>query len=152
TGCRRTLRRSTTSSRCCGPTSRSRTWDSCERGKPLSPWPTHPRRTRTMKRFGLLLTALALACGALVAPDLRAQKAAPLPYVAVAPNALRKPVPEPELGLTEKYDAKVVRFTGAMRRWSQDKKAKTFTYELHHDIVRVTTVKGRKSAVREETI
>lgn len=106
-----------------------------------------------MKRSGLLLLALSVAGSGLIAADLRAQKAPPPPpYVVVDPNDLRQPVPDPEQGLTEKYDGKVVRFTGAARRWSLDKRAKTCTYELHHDIIRIAPIKGRKVAVREETI
>lgn len=106
-----------------------------------------------MKRLGVLLFALSLVCSALAAAEPQAGKAPkPLPYVVVDPNDLRQPVPDPEQGLTERYDGKLVRFTGAARRWSLDKNTKRPTFELHHDIVKVVAAKGKKVAVREETV
>jgi hypothetical protein len=110
-----------------------------------------------MKRTAFLLTALLLSLAfreaqAASAPQ-GSKRLPPLPYVVVDPNDLRKPIPDPEQGLTEKYDGKVVRFTGVARRWSLDKTAGKVTFELHHDIVKIVKAKGKKpAAVREETI
>src|SRR5262245_14797588 len=107
-----------------------------------------------MNRAAILMTTLSLLGLALVVPG-RPAGAVPndTPFVAVDPNDLRKPIPDPEQGLTEKYDGKVVRFTGALRRWSLDKKAKKYTYELHYDFVKAIRVKGKSAPpVKEETI
>src|SRR5262245_17084179 len=106
-----------------------------------------------MKRIAFVIIALALA-GAVLATDGRAgAPSGPVPFVVVDPNDLRKPIPDPEQGLTEKYDDKVVRFSGAVRRWTLDGKAKKYTYEMHFDIIKVVVAKGKKSqAVREDTI
>ncbi len=90
------------------------------------------------------LMALALA---FAAPHGRAVALNPTKAVVVDPADLRKPVPEPEQGLTEKYDGKLVRFTGTMSRSTFDKKARTWTYELHHVIVHQSQAKNKKPVV-----
>jgi hypothetical protein len=107
-----------------------------------------------MNRSALPLAALSLLCLAVLTTDRRAGAATDdPPYVVVDPGDLRQPIPDPELGLTEKYDGKLVRFTGALRRWSLDKKTKKLTFELQHDIVKLVTTRGKQPRrVREETI
>jgi hypothetical protein len=58
--------------------------------------------------------------------------AAPAPEnpVPVDPLDLRTPIPEPEAGLTEKYDSKLVRFTGQVSASGQDARAKAYWYDL----------------------
>jgi hypothetical protein len=99
-----------------------------------------------MKRRAILLTALMLAGPGLVATN-RQAGAAPkaADYVVVDPLDLRKPVPDPELGLTEKYDGKVVRFTGVLHRVTIDKKTRKYRYELRYVIVNQARVKGQKA-------
>lgn len=106
-------------------------------------------RTPDMTRATLLLVGIALAV-----PAFAADKAAPKPtYVLVDPADLRMPVPDPEQGLTEKYDGKVVRFTAVVRRSTLDKKTKKYHYELHYDITHKTPAKGdKRAATTKETI
>jgi hypothetical protein len=107
-----------------------------------------------MKRSAFLLLALVLAGSALVASDQFAG-AAPEPkaYVVVDPMDLRKPVPDPEQGLTQKYDDKLVRFTGVLGRVTQSKKTKKYSYELHYNIVAKVPAKGKKlPTLQKETI
>jgi hypothetical protein len=66
--------------------------------------------------------------------------------VVVDPLDLRKPVPDPEGALTEKYDGKLVRFTGVVRRASTDRKTKQPRYELHYAIL------GKKKGARKAEV
>jgi hypothetical protein len=83
-----------------------------------------------MKRATLLLTALFLAGPALFADDTRPGGDPENKPVIVDPLDLRQPVPDPEKGLTEKYDGKTVRHVGELTRWGQDNQTKTYWYEL----------------------
>jgi hypothetical protein len=106
-----------------------------------------------MKRSAFLLTALGLTSLGLLAPDQPA-RAAPQPatYVVVDPTDLRKPVPDPEQGLTQKYDGQVVRFTGQLQRVTLNRKSKKYSYEMHYVIVHRLRVKGKAPRVTKETI
>jgi hypothetical protein len=90
----------------------------------------------TRGTLSLILLALLLAVPALPAEE-------PDEVVVVDPADLRKPVPDPEEGLSEKYGDKVVRFSGEIRRASFDKKTKTHRYELHHDILQPVPAKDK---------
>jgi hypothetical protein len=72
--------------------------------------------------------------------------------VVVDPTDLRQPVPDPELGLTDKYDGKVVRFSGVVRSSTLDKKANEHHSELHYDIVDHVKIKGKDTVVGKESI
>ncbi|HEY7157891.1 MAG TPA: hypothetical protein VH575_28290 [Gemmataceae bacterium] len=106
-----------------------------------------------MKRSVFVLAALLLACPvfiALVRQAAAADNAAS--YVVVDPLDLRQPVPNPEVGLTGKYDGKIVRFTGTPRA-TVDKKTKKVSFELRHDIVQKVPGTGKKpKVVVQETI
>jgi hypothetical protein len=93
-----------------------------------------------MKRTFILLLGLA------VAPLWAADAARP---VVVDPLDLRKPVPDPEGALTEKYDGKLVRFTGVVRRVTADPKTRQARYELQHQIVSGT---GKRAVVKETIV
>jgi len=107
-----------------------------------------------MKHGFFLLLPLTLAIVSLVAPS-QETAAAPkpmLPYVLVDPTEFRQPIPDPELGLTDKYDGKQVRFTGAVTKVSVDKKTKKHHYELQYVIVQQMRVKGKEVVVGKEAI
>jgi hypothetical protein len=100
-----------------------------------------------------LITALLLAPALVLTDRQQGPAAGGDNYVVVDPNDLRPPVPDPEQGLTDKYDGKLVRFTGALRRGTLDKKTKKPTYELQYDFVRLSAVKGKPpKAVRDASI
>ena len=107
-----------------------------------------------MKRRAIVLTALLLACPVFIALVRQAAAAdnAAANYVVVDPLDLRQPVPNPEVGLTGKYDGKIVRFTGTPRS-TVDKKTKQVSFELRHDIVQKVPGTGKKpKVVVQETI
>jgi hypothetical protein len=105
-----------------------------------------------MKRRAFLLVTLVAAGLALGTPGWRAAADKPPDYVVVDPTDLRQPVPNPEQGLTQKYDGKVVRFTGVLHRGTVDKKTKTYRYEMRYDIVHKVRAKGTRPTVKKETI
>jgi hypothetical protein len=105
-----------------------------------------------MKQAAFLLIALSLAWLATSAPDVRADEAKKTPPVIVDPAELVQPVPDPELGLTDKYDGKVVRFTGMLRSLSVDKKTKAYQAELVFEIVHRAKVKGKRTVVGTEQV
>src|SRR5438552_575391 len=80
-----------------------------------------------MNRATFLLAALVLACGACVAAAADAVQEKP---VVVDPMDLRRPVPDPEQGLTEKYDGKTVVFSGTLHTAGQDASTKQRWYNL----------------------
>jgi hypothetical protein len=82
-----------------------------------------------MKRIFFLLIVLVSFAGA---AGLAADPARP---VVVDPQELRKPVADPELGLTEKYDGKLVRFTGNVVRATVEKATRKVNYELQYQIL-----------------
>jgi hypothetical protein len=105
-----------------------------------------------MKRSAFMLVALLLACLAVVALVRQAGAAANAASpVVVDPLDLRQPVPNPEVGLTGKYDGKIVRFTGVPHA-TVDKKTKKVSFELRHDIVQKVPGKGKPKVVVQETI
>jgi hypothetical protein len=100
-----------------------------------------------MIRACWIVGALLLASPALVAADDKAAAQAREKPVVVDPLDLRTPVPDPETGLTEKYDGKLVRFTGRVKASGQDTKTKTYWYDLQTEIVHPTgVVNGKKGA------
>src|SRR5262245_48831830 len=107
-----------------------------------------------MKYTASVAVAMLLACPVYVTPGLRAlANPAPADHVPVDPLDPRQPVPDPEQGLTEKYDGKMVRFTGTVQRASQDKRTKKIWYELHHEIVtKGPSQNGQSSVKNKETI
>jgi hypothetical protein len=105
-----------------------------------------------MKQAAFLLIALSLAWLATSAPDVRADEAKKTPPVIVDPAELVQPVPDPELGLTDKYDGKVVRFTGMLRSLSVDKKTKANQAELVFEIVHRAKVKGKRTVVGTDQV
>jgi hypothetical protein len=106
-----------------------------------------------MKHTLLLVVALALAGFSFAAPDvLAADTAKPAPPVVVDAADLVPPVPDPELGLTDKYDGKVVRFTGALRSLSVDKKTKEYQAEMVFEIVHRAKVKGKVTVVGKDEV
>ena len=80
-----------------------------------------------MNRAIFFLAALVLASTALLADAADQTKQKP---VVVDPMDLRTPVPDPELGLTEKYDGKTVVFTGDFQSGGQDASTKVRWYTL----------------------
>src|SRR5262249_40989804 len=86
-----------------------------------------------MKRAIFLLAALLLACPALGAEDPSGGTAAQDKPVVVDPLDLRQPVPDPEAGLTQKYDNKSVQFTGVLRTSGTDASKKKW-YEFQTDV------------------
>jgi hypothetical protein len=78
-----------------------------------------------MKRATFILTALLLADSALLADDKK-----PMKPVIVDPLDLRQPVPDPDKGLTEKYEGQTVQYTGELSTWGQDNRKKTYWYAL----------------------
>jgi hypothetical protein len=105
-----------------------------------------------MKHAAFLLIALSGAWLATAAPDVRADEAKKTPPVIVDPAELVQPVPDPELGLTDKYDGKVVRFTGVLRSLSVDKKTKEYQGELVFEIVHRAKVKGKLTVVGTDKV
>jgi hypothetical protein len=101
-----------------------------------------------MKRRAFLLIALSLAGLALVALGRQSGAADPPPTaVVVDPGEFVQPVPDPLQGLAGKYDGKVVRYTGEVRKASLDKRTKKHSYEVHFDIVHRVPGKGKKLVV-----
>jgi hypothetical protein len=97
--------------------------------------------------IALAMVGLALAAGGpLAAADLQ-----PTTYVVVDPNEFRQPVPDPQAGLSQKYDGKVVRFNGVVRDVGQNKKTKLYSYTMTYDIV-TQVRKGKTTQVNRETI
>jgi hypothetical protein len=113
-----------------------------------------------MKREAILLVALASACLALAAPGLLAADVpGPVPItpdpnkpvpVVVDPMDFRQPIPDPEQGLFEKYDGKLVIFSGVVARSTIDKKAAKHRAELHFHIVKKFKVKGQEVTETEK--
>jgi hypothetical protein len=101
-------------------------------------------------KYIVLMTAVALAllCPALLAADKQAaSNDTQKQVVVVDPMDLVPPVPDPELGLFQKYDGQVVVFTGAEHKSSVDKKTKKHSVELVYEIVHQVNVKGKKPVV-----
>jgi hypothetical protein len=102
--------------------------------------------------FALIVLVLAFASPIPAAESVKA--------VVVDPGEFRQPIPDPEQGLTGKYDGKTVRFSGVVRRFSIDKRTKQASYEIQYDILQpakpqpgVKPVAGKKPAmVVAETI
>jgi hypothetical protein len=82
--------------------------------------------------------------------------------VVVDPLDLRKPIPDPQAGLTEKYHGKRVRYTGRVTASGQDAKTKTYWYDLQTDIVHpagvvngkkgTTPARGAQKTVKESVL
>jgi hypothetical protein len=109
-----------------------------------------------VKRTAFLLIGLSLTCLALVALAQPTTAAPPGPKVVVVdPNDLRQPVPDPELGLSQKYNT-TVQFSGKVTGWSQDKVSKKFVYSMVYEIVHKAPAKGKGKkgfvVVAKETI
>jgi hypothetical protein len=103
-----------------------------------------------MTRATVLLIALALIGLASAVPGLpAADEAKPAPVV-VDPLDFRQPIPDPELGLTDKYDGKVVIFSGVVSRSTVDKKASKHHAELHFHIVKRFKAKGKEMTETEK--
>jgi hypothetical protein len=99
-----------------------------------------------MKRSFALLLALLAAGAALVAAQPAAADGSEV--VVVDPQDFRPPIPDPEQGLTQKYDHKQVRFTGTVTAMSQAKASKAVHYTLTYEIVhRVPGAKGKPATV-----
>jgi hypothetical protein len=100
-----------------------------------------------MNRACWIVGALLLASPVLGAADDKAAAKAQAKPVVVDPLDLRAPIPDPGAGLTEKYDGKVVRFTGRVKTAGQDAKTKTYWYDFQTEIVHPTgVVNGKKGA------
>lgn len=80
-----------------------------------------------MNRATFLLAALVLASPAFLAVAADPVKGKP---VVVDPMDLRTPVPDPEKELTEKYDGKIVMFSGDSHGTGQDASTKQRWYKL----------------------
>src|SRR5262249_47865074 len=95
-------------------------------------------------------TLILLASSVLVAADDKAVAPVREKAVVVDPLDLRTPIPDPEAGLTEKYNGKLVRFTGRVTASGQDTKTKTYWYDLQTDIVHATgVVNGKKGTLQK---
>jgi hypothetical protein len=106
-----------------------------------------------MKHAAYLLIALVLACLATSASEVLAADTEKKPVpVMVDPADLVQPVPDPELGLTDKYDGKLVRFTGVLRSMTVDKKTKEYQAELVFEIVHRAKVKGKLTVVGKDEV
>jgi hypothetical protein len=99
-----------------------------------------------MNRVCWIVGTLVLASPAFAAADDKAAAPVREKAVVVDPLDLRTPIPNPGAGLTEKYDGKLVRFTGKVRASGQDAKSKTYWYDLQTDIVHATGVVNGKKA------
>jgi len=99
-----------------------------------------------MKHLCLIVGALALASSPSWAADDKTAATAPGKPVVVDPLDLRAPIPDPGAGLTEKYDSKLVRFTGRVKASGQDARTKTYWYDLQHEIVHPAGVTNPKDA------
>jgi hypothetical protein len=96
-----------------------------------------------MKRALFVVAAVLLASATVLAAD--AKQKAKFQGVVVDPMDLRQPVPDPQAGLTEKYDGKLVRFTGSLQKWGQD--SKSYWYELRTELPKPSGVgKANKDA------
>ena len=104
-----------------------------------------------MKRTALVLIFLSLAAF-LPAAGVLADEPKKTPAVVVDPAELVQPVADPELGLTEKYDGKIVRFTGFLRTLSVDKKTKVYQGEIVYEIVHRAKVKGKQVVVGKDVV
>ena len=80
-----------------------------------------------MNRVTFILAAFVLASTAYLAAAADQVKEKP---VVVDPMDLRAPVPDPEKGLTEKYDGKAVVFSGNLHSGGQDASTKQRWYKL----------------------
>jgi hypothetical protein len=98
-----------------------------------------------MKRALFVLSALLLVCP-LAAGDDAKKEAAAAKAVVVDPMDLRKPVPDPQAGLTEKYDGKLVRFTGLLQSWGKENQQNW--YELKVEVPKPSTVVNRKKETK----
>jgi hypothetical protein len=103
-----------------------------------------------MKRTAWVLIVLSAA--AFVAAGVRAQETKKAPPVVVDPAELVQPVPDPGLGLSEKYDGKIVRFTGLLRSLSIDKKTKAYQGEMIYEIIHRAKVKGKQVVVGKDVV
>jgi hypothetical protein len=100
-----------------------------------------------MRRFALPLIALWLTGPALAAA------AGSADAVVVDPLDLRRPVPDPEEGLTAKYDGKTVRFTGTLARVTADRKTKKPVAELNYTVLERRQARGQPPrVVSKETV
>src|SRR5258708_30607675 len=93
-----------------------------------------------MNRACWIMGALLLASPALLGADDKGAFGAREKPVKVDPLDLRKPIPDPGAGLTEKYDGKLVRFTGHVKASGKDARTKTYWYDLQTEIVHATGV------------
>jgi hypothetical protein len=108
-------------------------------------------RKKAMNRACWILGALVLASPAVMAADDKAAATEREKAAVVDPLDLRKPIPDPEAGLTEKYDGKLVRFTGQVAASGQDSKTNTHWYDLQTTIVhRAGVVNGKKPAAAQK--
>jgi hypothetical protein len=71
--------------------------------------------------------------------------------VLVDPLDLRTPIPEPEAGLTEKYDGKLVRYTGQVTASGQDARTKAYWYDLQTVLTYKAGVAGKKGTASQGT-
>jgi len=104
-----------------------------------------------MNRACWIVGAPLLASSVLVAADDKTAAPPKDKPVLVDPLDLRTPIPDPEAGLTEKYDGKLVRFTGRVKTSGQDAKSKTYWYDLQTDIVHPAgVVNGKKGTAAKK--
>ncbi|MCI0463726.1 MAG: hypothetical protein L0Z62_42870 [Gemmataceae bacterium] len=85
-----------------------------------------------MRRITLALAALLLAGSVVLAQEPGSAGVGAKPVV-VDPLDLRPPVADPEAGLTQKYDSKLVRFTGILRASGLDAQQKRW-HDLRTDV------------------
>jgi hypothetical protein len=104
-----------------------------------------------MKSTAFVLIALSLAAFA-TAAGVRAEDTKKAPPVIVDPAELVQPVPDPGLGLSDKYDGKIVRFTGQLRSLTIDKKTKLYQGEMIYEIVHRAKVKGKQVVVGKDVV
>jgi hypothetical protein len=113
-----------------------------------------------MLHRGLALILMVLVVGLALACVSQSPAAEPGRVLVVDPGDFRQPIPDPGLGLTDKYDGKTVRFSGMARRFSTDKRTKAVSYEVQYDILQpvpvppgTRTAPGKKPAMKvAETI
>jgi len=99
-----------------------------------------------MKQITLLVMTLVLLSPVAVAQRKKPAPNTEPPYVVVDPLDLRQPVPDPEAGLTQKYDGKVLRYTGLPIRWGEEPGSPRW-YDLQTEITPPPSpeAKGKKS-------
>jgi hypothetical protein len=102
-----------------------------------------------MSRITFLLAVLVLASTAL--PTRAAEPAKQKPVV-VDPMDLRAPVPDPEKGVTEKYDGKEVVFTGTLQSVGRDGDTKQAWYKLGVQAIQVQSSASAKPKMQTVTV